>query len=108
MSQLLAEKGMGGKRNETEGQRAQELPRSPSQEPGPRNVKKTEMADELRGVWTVPHGPEHLVLVGRPHLKMESEPAPFLFHVRAGQGKALWERTSLLSPRASQAFPSHY
>lgn len=48
------------------------------------------------------------MLVGRPHLKMESEPAPFLFHVRAGQGKALWERTSLLSPRASQAFPSHY
>lgn len=45
MSQLLTEMGMGGRRNEIRGQRAQGLQRSPRKEPGPGNVEKTDLAD---------------------------------------------------------------
>lgn len=50
MSQLLTEMGMGGRRNEIRGQRAQEQQRSPRKEPGSGNVEKTDMADKLRRV----------------------------------------------------------
>lgn len=75
VSQLLTEMGMGGRRNEIRGQRAQGLQRSSRKEPGPTKVEKRDKADKFRGVWMVPW-PENLVLVGRPHLKMESEAAP--------------------------------
>lgn len=70
MSQLLTEMGMGGRRNEIRGQRAQGLQRSPRKEPGPGNVEKTDPADKFRMI------PVDLVLVGRPHLRMESEATP--------------------------------
>jgi|UPI0000471CC3 hypothetical protein len=50
VSQLLTEMGMGGRRNEIRGQRAQELQRSPRKEPGPGNVEQTDMVDKLRRV----------------------------------------------------------
>lgn len=54
VSQLLTEMGMGGKRNEIRGQRAQGLQRSSRKEPGPSNVEKTDMTNKSRGVWMVP------------------------------------------------------
>lgn len=53
MSQLLTEMGMGGKRNEIRGQRAQGLQRSSRKELGPTKVEKTDKADKFRGVWMV-------------------------------------------------------
>lgn len=81
VSQLLTEMEMGGRRKEIRGQRAQELQRSPRNEPGPGNVEKSDMADKLKESHLLlgmdgPRGPENLVLVGRPHLTMESEATP--------------------------------
>lgn len=106
MSQLLTEMGMGGRRNEIRGQRAQELQRSPRKEPGPGNVEQTDMADKLRRVTSCCEGggsgPENQVLVGRPHLRMESEATP---HPVSCQG---WTRQGLVGkgqPASSLLWP---
>ncbi|CAH6785864.1 Gm10277 [Phodopus roborovskii] len=71
---------------------------------GHRGCKGQQERNQILGCLGGPCGPENPVLVGRPHLRMESEAAPFLFHDQPPLSAGLPGLPfPLLSPTAPEA-----